>query len=311
MDTVFSGQSGGRHDTEGRGGAADQHERNRTVGRHARPMSGYHGSAIVTAARTPSARAMTIAGTGSSGRWLRRFGQTQIARVTVLCIPHAGGTAAMFRRWPEMMPADVAVVALQAPGRGDRLNEPPMGDLRALVDACMEDVVPRLDSPLLVFGHSLGALVAFELARAMTSEGLPPAGLLVSGRTPPASARRNAPVSALPDDDFIAAMQARYGAIPPELLDHPDVLALVLPALRADMAMLEGYRHRRRTPIDVPITVLAARGDAIAPPAAMDGWRDETTGAFAIHAFEGGHFYFEGTPEPLLRTIAAVADRCR
>ncbi|GAA4707675.1 thioesterase II family protein [Phytohabitans rumicis] len=225
--------------------------------------------------------------------------------VRLVCFPHAGGTATFFRTWADGLPG-VEVMALRYAGRQDRLGDPFPASLAALADEVAESLTARLDAPLAFFGHSMGALLAFEVGtRLETRHGTSPVRLFVSGR--PAPHRAEPTELHLADEAGLLAEVARLGNPDPLVFADPDLRALVLPALRDDYRLLETHRfaHSR-----VRATVVAYGGDR--DPAcgvrALPAWAELTTGGFAQRVFPGDHFYLVPC-EPAL--VADVGERLR
>lgn len=240
-------------------------------------------------------------------KWLLRFGQRSEAAVRLFCFAHAGGSAASYRLWPQGLPSWIEVLAVQLPGRATRLGEPPIGDLELLIDSARRALEPMMDRPYALFGHSMGAVLAGELARSMCTDGArAPSHLIVSGRRPARLMDALPPMNGLSDDAFVAEINHRYGGIPKEIMEHPDVLALLLPGLRADIRALETFNPAPRSPIACSIAALGGSADPLTTRAHMEAWRDETTGAFRMRMFEGNHFYLEPRRSEVLAEIADV-----
>lgn len=244
--------------------------------------------------------------------WLSRFAPRPAARMRLFCFSYAGGGAAVFRPWALTMPADVEVAAVLLPGRESRLREPPMRSMSELLAALIPALEPQLDRPFAFFGHSMGSLVAFEVARALQRRGGPaPRRLLVSGRRAPHLPEREPPIHQLDDDAFIAEIQRRYNGIPPELLQYPELLELLLPALRADMSVIETHRPhddgQPPVPFNGPISVFGGRDDTRATRQELEGWNAHTPEPLVLRQFGGGHFYFSdtGTRDALITAVAA------
>lgn len=222
------------------------------------------------------------------------------AAVRVFCLPYAGGGAAVYRDWLGALGPGVEVLPVQLPGRGWRLREAPLGDLNALADAVSEPIAALADRPVAVFGHSMGAWLGAEVVRRLESIGVFPVVLFASGRQAPSLGCTQPPMFGLDDERFVAEVQRRYGGIPGEILAEPDVLRLLLPALRADIAALEGYRPRGGARLSTPIVALVGEDDPVVPVRHMEAWEAETRSSFSLTTYPGGHFYFQPDPGPLL-----------
>ncbi len=242
-------------------------------------------------------------------RWMFRLEpRAAVAEANLICFPYAGGGAATFRLWPGRLPSQLAVWVVRLPGRASRLDEPAVADMAALADGIAEAVTARADVPFMFFGHSMGAVLACETAHALARRQAPmPLHLIVSGRRPPGMPGMEAPIHRLPDDAFIAAVGDRYGAIPAELIREPEVMALMLPGLRADFTALETFQPGPRAPLDCPISVFGGVHDRLAPRAHLEAWRGQTTGPVRLRLFPGGHFYLNDQHAALLAEVSTVA----
>jgi len=238
------------------------------------------------------------------GSWLVRARPRSRARLRLFCVPHAGVGPSAYRQWSDSLPADIEVALVHLPGRESRLREAPYTQIEPLVTATATALRPYLDIPYAVFGHSMGALVAFELARRFEEDGQgAPRYLFVSGRRAPQMPPRRSPIAHLPDDQFVREIRNRYNGIPDEVLRHPDLLALLLPGLRADLTLVEDYVHRSGSPLPCPIVALGGLEDAEATEAELVGWRQQTTAALSVRMFPGGHFYLQAAHEELMRIV--------
>jgi medium-chain acyl-[acyl-carrier-protein] hydrolase len=200
-------------------------------------------------------------------------------------------------------------MAVETPGHERRLREAPFTEFEPLITAVAAAVHPYLDVPTAFFGHSLGGLIAFELVRRLRdSSGLEPIHLFVSATRAPRSPRRHPPITNLSDAEFVAEMCRRYGGIPAEVLSAPDLLELLLPGLKADMSLFEAYRYQRREPLACPISAFGGALDAEASAADLEQWREQTTGAFSVRTFEGGHFFMHSAHAEVVASIAAALD---
>jgi medium-chain acyl-[acyl-carrier-protein] hydrolase len=247
-----------------------------------------------------------------SDPWILRLGPVPdaTAAASLFCLPYAGGGAAAFRKWQPMLAPAVAVLPVQLPGRGTRLGESPRTRVLDLARELAAALTPRLDGRYALFGYSLGALIAFELARELRRRGAPaPEHLFACARRAPSVPEDDGHAHGLPDAAFVEEVGRRYEAIPAEVASEPEVLRLLLPALRADFEMLETYGYSEDEPLDCPITAIAGIDDARATERDIAGWARETRAGFSIRRFPGGHFFFrdlEGAVADLVRGALEV-----
>ena len=226
--------------------------------------------------------------------WLYRPALRQQATVRLFCFPYAGVGAAVFRPWSAGLSARVDVCAVQLPGRTTRMSEPPITSIPALVDGIVAAISPHLEIPFVFFGHSMGAILAAEVTRELARRGARlPHYLIVSARRPPHIPDPQSPLRNLSDTEFVEEVMRRYSAIPAEILGEKDLLALLLPALRADIAALETHRPSRQAALPCPIIAFGGSDDVQTPKAHLEAWREETSSHFEVCDFPGGHFYLE------------------
>ncbi|HEX8335418.1 MAG TPA: alpha/beta fold hydrolase [Pyrinomonadaceae bacterium] len=236
--------------------------------------------------------------------WLLPVKPNPRASLRLFVYPYAGGGAHVYRDWGGHLPPFVEVFALQYPGRGPRLLEPPFTDVWPLVECVAAALLPHLDKPYAFFGHSMGALVSFEVARRLRREhGLAPSHLFVSGSSGPQHRRKECRYSSLPDDELIERL-VRFDGAPKELLGHKELMALMLPTIRADFAACEDYVYAPEPLLDCPIMALGGLADREPVPPRLEGWRDETAGRFELRMFEGGHFFIHTAHALLLRHVS-------
>ena len=197
--------------------------------------------------------------------------------------------------------------AVQLPGHGSRWREPPIRTIPALVDAFIPALLPHLRRPFAFFGHSMGAVLASEIARTLAErEAIAPRHLFVSSRRPPHMPGSETKLHTLPDDEFIKEIDRRYGGVPSELVQSPDVLALLIPVLRADIAALETFRPTSASALPCPISAFGGAQDPLVPRNHLEAWRDQTDGPFRVRVFPGGHFYMNSHRDALLADISAT-----
>jgi medium-chain acyl-[acyl-carrier-protein] hydrolase len=215
------------------------------------------------------------------------------AAARLFCFPFAGGGASNFMPWRRRLPG-IGVAPVQYPGRETRLDEPPARDLAQAVAEIAGALAPWLDRPYLLLGTSLGAKVAYAVALRLRQLGLPgPRALLVAAHVPPGSPSASARLLPLPDEQFLAAVQA-YGGLPGELLESAEFRAMILPVLRADFAL--AHQAVELAPLACPIHAFAGTLDRTASAEAMQGWQHFTRAGLRLTRCEGGHFFFRDAP---------------
>ena len=233
------------------------------------------------------------------------------ARVRLFCLPHAGSGAAGFYRWKaELRGRGIDVCPVLLPGRETRLGElaaRQAGEVTAgLLAASLAGHL--LDVPYAIYGHSMGALLAFDWARTLAAAGLHgPECLIVSGRNAPQVASGQALLARLTDELFLSELETRYGAFAPGLLDDPELRAIFLPILRADLTLVERFRYEPGPLLAGPIVALAGERDSSVSDAGLKAWGELTTAEFTCERLPGDHFFHFGEGQQKL--LAIVADR--
>ncbi|WP_424189081.1 thioesterase II family protein [Actinokineospora sp. G85] len=238
--------------------------------------------------------------------WVRRFHPSPDAAARLLCLPHAGGSASYFFPVSRSLAPGVEVLAVQYPGRQDRRHEPCLDSVAAIADALVDVVTPYTDKPLTLFGHSMGASIAYELAVRLEKRGTTPAGVFVSGRRAP-NAFRDERVHERDDAGLLAEIK-RLNGTESQLLDDDEVLRMVLPAIRADYKAAETYRPTPGDSITAPVHALIGDSDPKATVDEASRWAEHTTGPFKLEVFPGGHFYLNQVVPQVLDRISAHID---
>lgn len=237
--------------------------------------------------------------------WL--LGAHAAAPLRLYCFSYAGGNAMGWLDWQGALAPHVEIRAVQLPGRGDRFVDTPLTDFDELIDT-LADVLRADDDgrPFAFFGHSLGALVAFELARTQARLGRPlPLHVIVSGCAAPRHRPPREGLHLLDDDALIRRLRELNGT-PRAVLDHRELMAVLLPTIRADMALVDDYTYRAGPPLPVPLTVFAGRADDHDTPAQVEGWSVETRAGCATHWFDGDHFFIHGARDAVLACLLAA-----
>lgn len=223
----------------------------------------------------------------------------------LFCFPYAGSGAVVYRTWPNDLPSEVEICAVQLPGRENRFREAPLRELTEVVSTLARAVQPYLDVPFAFFGHSLGGLIGFELAHFLrTRHQLEPAQLFISARRAPHIPEPFPPIHHLPDEEFVLQMQNRYGGIPQALMQTPELLHALLPMLRADFALFENYHFTQREVLACPLTAFSGESDAVVRRSDIAAWREHTRGAFTFHVLPGDHFYLRSAHAFIAREIS-------
>jgi surfactin synthase thioesterase subunit len=252
-----------------------------------------------------TSRGFAPAGTGASP-WVVRFRPRLAPRLRLFCLPFAGAGASAYATWPAGLPDEIEICAVQLPGREGRFNDPLVTDIHALVPALCDGIAPLLDRPFALFGHSMGAAVAYETARALARDrGRSPAVLFVSGHRAPHLPRQYPPIHHLPDPEFVDELR-RLNGTPAEVLAGSELLDLVLPLLRADFQMAETYVPSPGGPLACRVVALGSTEDDRVSLATLEPWREATTGPFEVAMFPGDHFYLKTHRVRLLDFLATT-----
>lgn len=236
--------------------------------------------------------------------WFTNFQRSADAPLRLFCFPYAGGGANLYREWARLLD-NVEVVAAQLPGRERRILESPIDGMPDLVAHLVRSMEPLLDKPFFLFGHSMGALLAYELASQMQQLGSPmPHHVFLSAYRSPDRVPRNKQLHGLPDLEFMDELR-RYGGTPDELLRNPEARELFLPMLRADFKLHETHVFHERPPLRCPITTLVGTHDRIVTAAEMSGWAEKTASSCRQTTITGGHFFLHESRDKVLCLLQA------
>jgi medium-chain acyl-[acyl-carrier-protein] hydrolase len=251
-----------------------------------------------------------ISSRGSNSIWFENLSRGHAGALNLVCFPYAGASAQIFHHWPAHFSPELGIYLVHLPGRGKRLHENPFTRLAILVDAIMQNMPDELlESPFAFYGHSMGALLSFEIARAVRRRyGIEPVRLIVSGRSAPHVAQSKAATHNLPHDEFIARIRELNGT-PPELLECPDFNELFLPLLRADFELVHTYQYRPEQCLSCPITVYGGLEDKEVPEAGLRAWKEHTATEFNLRLFPGDHFFINAADTHFIETLRF--DVCR
>jgi len=240
----------------------------------------------------------------NTGAWVSFPKSNPQASYRLFCLPCAGGSALAFRHWPDDLPTEIEVCAIQLPGRQNRLLEPPVRHMPSLVQMLAQALLPYLRLPFAFFGHSMGALIGFELARQLRRHHLPtPAHLFVASRRAPQLPSHSLPLSDLPDAQLWRMLRQLNG-IPEDMLHHAELQQLVLPALRTDLILCETYTYTPEPPLSCPISAFGGLADWAVGTNELAAWSAQTRSAFTLRLFPGDHFFLNTTRRALIEAVS-------
>lgn len=239
--------------------------------------------------------------------WFVRFGPRAGATTRVFCCPFAGGGASWFAEWSRGLDPSLELIALQLPGRENRILEAPCDSMRAIVSGVQEEISRLLDKPYIVYGHSMGASIGFELVRGLLARGFPPPLHFIASASPaPHLPRRRPPISHLTDQEFLQELR-RFGGMPEQILANAELLELYLPMLRADFTVVERYRSTtKRAFLPVPTSIHGGRADSMVEPEDLQSWHG-VADVVNLTMHDGDHFFIKSYYPLMLDEMAAIA----
>ncbi|ESQ17371.1 MAG: thioesterase [Thiohalocapsa sp. PB-PSB1] len=242
----------------------------------------------------------------ASTPWLTLFGNTLEAPYRIFAFPYTGAGPVAFSSWARgFIQHSVDLIGIHYPGRGARYKEPPISDMDTLISAMVPALLPYFDRPFRFFGHSMGALIAFETARALRAAGAPaPDSLFVSAFRAPHMPNLRAPLHQEPEDRLYQGL-TRYGGTPAEILGSTELRNFFAPLIRADLRLHERYVYRPEPPLDVPIIALSGAHDEMVPPWLVNGWLHHSSDSFQSHVYDGGHFFINDHRDALIDLLCA------
>lgn len=239
-----------------------------------------------------------------TGKWLSYRREVPGAKLRLFCFPFGGGGASIFTSWSHAMPAGVEVCPVQPPGRENRLGEPPITYMPQMITLLAKALTPYIDRPFAFFGHSIGALTMFELARQFRRQGLrSPDWLFASGHPSPDLPRRRPALSHMARPEFTRAFREHFDP-DPALLASQDLMDLIFPILRADYELVETYIYQEEFPFTCPISAFGGSQDPETTEDELLAWRRHTTGLFRAQVFEGKHMFIQTSRESLIREVS-------
>jgi surfactin synthase thioesterase subunit len=238
--------------------------------------------------------------------WIVGDRTSSSALCRLFCLPHSGSGAFQFASWKNFLPEAIDICPIQLPGRENRLREPPFARIQTIIENLASELNPYLDRPYILYGYSLGALIAFELARELRRRKIrPPLSLYALARRAPHLPQHDPPVHHLPDELFLAEMARRYGGMPAIIRQDVELMKILIPALRADITALENYVDEKEDPLDCPIYAFGGSFDPTAKEQDLAGWRLHTTRAFELKIFDGNHFFIRNNQRSVFSSILA------
>ncbi|MCC6499605.1 MAG: thioesterase [Anaerolineales bacterium] len=239
-----------------------------------------------------------------STSWVSCLKPNSQSRIRLFCFPYAGAGSSVYNAWSNWLLPEIELFVVNLPGRDARIREAPYRQLQALIAPLTQGITPYLDKSFVFFGHSMGSLIGFEVARELRRRtGSQPLHLFVSGRKPPDVPATHPNLHHLPEEEFLQATQQLYGSLPEVILQDPELVNLFLSIMRADVTMLETYEYKEETPLGCPITVYGGDQDRSVDEQILARWEAHTSTAFRLKMFPGEHFFLQTARSVVLREL--------
>jgi medium-chain acyl-[acyl-carrier-protein] hydrolase len=243
-----------------------------------------------------------------SNKWFTSFNIVEKPRIRLICFSYGGTGASVFRKWYNDIEHDVEVIAMQLPGREGRFNEAFITSMNEIIESLLENFMDYLDIPFVFFGHSIGALIAFEFAYMLQNKNI--IGLkhlIISGNKPPHIALKKF-ISHLSTEQLIVEMK-KYNGIPDEIINNNEFIEIFLPIIRADFFISETYKYKHTSPLNIPITALGGKNDNTFSFEHLKEWSTYTSNKFSYSYLEGDHFFIHSSYETLIRTVREILEQ--
>ncbi|CCH32768.1 alpha/beta fold hydrolase [Actinosynnema sp. NPDC047251] len=250
-----------------------------------------------------------VASRAGHREWIQRPRPNPAARLRLVCLPYSGGRASAFKGLAADLPDVVEVCAVELPGHGRRLGEPPLTRLGPLVEQVTDAVDEEVRRPFVLLGYSVGALIGFETARELARRGRPgPEALFVGAARAPHLRSTRPPLHELTRADLVEGLHQLAGQHNP-MLDNEELVDVMLPVIRADLGLDETYDHESGRPLDCPIAAFGGSEDATVPRAGLEGWGAHTTGDFTVTTLPGGHFFIDTARQRFAWAVTGQLER--
>jgi medium-chain acyl-[acyl-carrier-protein] hydrolase len=241
--------------------------------------------------------------------WFKLFNAINNSSIRLFCFHYGGGSASVFRKWLKDLTPIAELIAIQLPGREDRFNEPLIYDVSHVVDKLCSDMGDYLNKPFVFFGHSVGALIAFEFARLLRKKGMQqPKHFIVSGARAPQRPIERKLIHNLPDSQFIEELK-KYNGISPDVIEDKELINLFLPVIRADFSISETYKYAGEIPFDYPLTALSGVNDNTFEFSSLLGWKKQTTNIFIHYSLPGDHFFIKSSYNKVIQIVNQILNK--